>query len=340
MNHKRVSDTWQLGDAYDQYVGRWSRRVAPLFLDWLRMPRGRRWLDIGCGTGALSAAIQDACAPSSLIGIEPSDGFLASARRQLGGRALFQRGSATAIPLADASVDLVVSGLVLNFIPDQPAALSEMARVTTRGGTIAAYVWDCAGKMELMRFFWDAAVRLDAGAAPLDEGVRFPLCRPEVLTRLFDAAGLQQIAVTAIDIPTPFSSFKDYWLPFLGGYPELVVAKSAGQVFGFAVFGPSRDEGAPDCTAEIMALCLSPDVWSIGVGRRLWCAVLDRVVAQGFAAVTLWVMARNARAIRLYEAAGFAAQPSSCKQFTLGGLVLDEVRYQRRARHLAADLKE
>ena len=124
------------------------------------------------------------------------------------------------------------------------------------------------------------------------------------------------------------------------GCPELVVARSAGQVCGFAAFGPSRDEGAPDHNAEIMALYLAPDVWSTGVGRRLWCTVLERVVAQGFAVVTLWVMCRNARAIRFCEAAGFEAQPSSRKQFTLGGLVFDEVRYQRRAQHPAADPKE
>ena len=124
------------------------------------------------------------------------------------------------------------------------------------------------------------------------------------------------------------------------GSPQVMVAKSAGQVCGFAAFGPSRDQDAPAGTAEIMALYLAPDVWSTGVGRRLWCAVLERVVAQGFAVVTLWVMAHNARAIRFYEAAGFEAQPSSRKQFTLGGLVLDEVRYQRRAQHLAADPKE
>jgi SAM-dependent methyltransferase len=119
--------------------------------------------------------------------------------------------------LGNASVDLVVSGLVLNFIPDQPAALAEMARVTGKGGIIGAYVWDYAGKMELMRFFWDAAVKLDASVTQMDEGVRFPLCRPEALTALFAGAKLEQIEVTAIDIPTPFPSFADYWRPFLGG---------------------------------------------------------------------------------------------------------------------------
>jgi SAM-dependent methyltransferase len=112
---------------------------------------------------------------------------------------------------------VVVSGLVLNFIPDQPAALLEMARVTGKGGVIAAYVWDYAGKMELMRFFWDAAVELDPNAAKLDEGIRFPLCRPEALEKLFAGAGLKEAEVKPIDIPTSFVDFDDYWQPFLGG---------------------------------------------------------------------------------------------------------------------------
>jgi SAM-dependent methyltransferase len=217
MERKPVSDTWERGDPYEQYVGRWSRRVAPRFLAWLRIPAGRRWLDVGCGTGALSAAILDQGAPASLTGIEPSAGFLASARRQLGGRAVLHQASATQIPLGDGSVDVVVSGLVLNFVPDPRAALAEMTRVTGPGGTIAVYVWDYAGGMELMRVFWDAAIALDPAAAKLDEGVRFPLCRPEPLAELFTAAGLQSVEVTAIDVPTPFTAFADYWQPFLGG---------------------------------------------------------------------------------------------------------------------------
>jgi hypothetical protein len=105
----------------------------------------------------------------------------------------------------------------LNFVPDQRAALAEMARVTSKGGTIAAYVWDYAGKMELVRFFWDAAVELDAGAAEMDEGLRFPLCRPDALAKLFTAAGLKGVHVVPIDIPTRFMNFDDYWEPFLGG---------------------------------------------------------------------------------------------------------------------------
>src|SRR5512134_3526806 len=179
MDRKDVSDTWERGSPYEQYVGRWSRQVAPLFLSWLDIPGGRRWLDVGCGTGALCAAIVDRSSPSSVTGVEPSEGFLKTATENLAGRETLHQGSATALPLSHASVDVVVSGLVLNFVPDQRAALAEMARVTVKGGTIAAYVWDYAGKMELMRYFWDAAVELDANAAKMDEGPRFPLCRPE-----------------------------------------------------------------------------------------------------------------------------------------------------------------
>jgi len=217
MDGKPVSDTWERGSPYEQYVGRWSRQVAPRFLSWLGVPPGRRWLDVGCGTGALCAAIVDRCAPSSVAGVEPSKGFLETARQNLGSRVSFHAGSATAIPLGDASVDAVVSALVLNFVDDPRAALAEMARVTGAGGTIAAYVWDYAGRMELMRAFWDAAVELDPGAAKLDEGARFPLCRRGALESLFAGAGLTGVEVTPIDIPTRFASFEDYWQPFLGG---------------------------------------------------------------------------------------------------------------------------
>jgi SAM-dependent methyltransferase len=216
MNNPQVPDVWERGDPYERYVGRWSRQVAPLFLNWLGVSAGCRWLDVGCGTGALCAAILDACEPSSVTGVEPSEGFLESARRHLEGRVAFYQGSATAIPLEDSSVDVVVSGLVLNFVPDQAAALAEMTRVAGQAGVIGAYVWDYAEKMELMRYFWDAAVQLDPKLGALDEGLRFPLCRPEALTELFAAANLEHIEVRAIDIPTVFSSFEDYWSPFLG----------------------------------------------------------------------------------------------------------------------------
>lgn len=217
MAQTRISDTWERGSPYEQYVGRWSRQLAPQFLAWLAMPAGRRWLDVGCGTGALCAAILDHASPAAVAGVEPSAGFLATARRHLTGRAVLHAGDAAAIPFGDGAADVVVSGLVLNFVADPRAALAEMVRVAAREGTVAAYVWDYAGKMELMRYFWDVAVELDPNAASLDEGVRFPLCRADALAQCFAEAGLHGVAVTAIDLPTRFADFDDYWQPFLGG---------------------------------------------------------------------------------------------------------------------------
>ena len=212
-----TDDRWERGDPYERYIGRWSRRVAPRFLAWLAAPPQRRWLDVGCGTGALTSAIVEHAQPASVVGIEPSEGFLATAVQRLGTRAQLLRGSAAQMPLASASVDVTVSGLVLNFTPEPAAALAEMVRVTAPGGTIAAYVWDYADGMQLIRRFWDAARALDDKAAALDEAQRFPLCRPDALTALFDQAGLKAVQSGALEIETRFVDFEDCWQPFLGG---------------------------------------------------------------------------------------------------------------------------
>src|SRR5262245_59445181 len=129
MHHTSVSDPWERGNALERCIGRWGRETAPVFLTWLNIPAGRRWLDVGCGTGALCSAVLDRCSPSSVVGVEPSEGFLETAKENLAGRVALHQASATAIPLAEASVDAVVSGLVLNFIPDPRAALLALARV-------------------------------------------------------------------------------------------------------------------------------------------------------------------------------------------------------------------
>jgi SAM-dependent methyltransferase len=265
-----VLETWQRGEPYEAYVGRWSRRVAPAFLDWLGAPPARDWLDVGCGTGALCAAILDRCAPASVTGIEPSEGFLARARANLGELAVLKQGSGTAIPLADAAVDVVVSGLVLNFIADPSAALVEMQRVARPGATVGAYVWDYGGGMQLMRHFWDAAVALDPAAGALDEGVRFPLCRPEALGSLFSAAGLAQVATTAMDVPTPFADFDAYWQPFLGGQ---------GPAPAYAM---SLDEPARTRLRERIRkrLPFGPD-GSIALIARAWAVRGTRAAASG-----------------------------------------------------------
>ena len=211
-------DQWSLGDNYERYIGRWSRLVAHQFVTWLGLPPALHWLDVGCGTGALTRAILEDCAPASVLGIDPSTGFTALARGQINDtRASFQSGAAQALPVASASVDAVVSGLVLNFTPDPARSLADMARVTRPGGTVAAYVWDYAGGMQMLRLFWDAAIALDRGAFALDEGRRFPICTREALGALWQDGGLAQIECCDIDVPTAFSSFDDFWSPFLGG---------------------------------------------------------------------------------------------------------------------------
>lgn len=230
MKASRPCDAWEQGSPYEAYIGRWSRQIAPKFLAWLDPRPGLRWIDVGCGTGALSAAILARHAPASVVGIDPSEGFLALAREQLGERARLLAGDATALPVEAASCDRLVSGLVLNFVPDQPAALAEMRRVLVPGGELAAYVWDYADAMEIIRRFWDAAVALDPAAAPLHEGVRFPLCRPEALRAAFDAAGLAQVETTALELTARFAGFDDYWRPFLGGQgPAPAYAMSLGE---------------------------------------------------------------------------------------------------------------
>ncbi len=156
-------------------------------------------------------------------------------------------------------MDIVVSGLVLNFIPDLQSALGEMSRVAAAGGIVAGYVWDYAGRMDLMRHFWDAAVELDPAAAKLDEGVRFPLCNQAALAGAFAQAGLRDIATAAIDIATAFADFDDYWAPFLGGQ---------GPAPAYAM---SLDESARDrLRARTRARVPSQPDGSISLVARAW----------------------------------------------------------------------
>ena len=254
--------SWVGADAYESYVGRWSRLVAPRFLDRLGVPEARRWLDVGCGTGALSEAILTTLAPVEVLGVDPSPAFVADATtRVTDARAAFRVGDAEHLPVEDGSFDAVVSGLVLNFVPDQAAALREMRRAVRPGGVVAAYVWDYADGMQLIRHFWDAAVEAAPEAAGLREDLRFPMCRPEPLRRLFRDAGLADVAVEEIVVPTPFADFDDYWSPFLGGQ---------GPAPAYAMSLPEEDRSV--LRERLRARLPAEDDGSIRLTARAWAA--------------------------------------------------------------------
>jgi SAM-dependent methyltransferase len=222
MEQSARHDAWQAGESYDAYMGRWSRRIAPRFLDWLGAPARLDWLEVGCGTGALTQAVLARCEPASVLAIDQSEGFVARARAVIADpRVTFRTGDARALGEADASRDAIVSGLMLNFVPEPVRVLAEMRRVARPGGRIGFYVWDYPGEgVEFMGAFWTAAAALDPEAEVLGEGRRFPFCTPEGLTRLAREAGLKVAGWTGIEEDTVFRDFDDYWRPFtLGAGP-------------------------------------------------------------------------------------------------------------------------
>jgi len=217
-SHTRPKDVWASGTAYEPYVGRWSRQIARQFLEWLAAPLDCCWLDVGCGTGALTETILGVAVPKTVIAVDSAAGYLDFARENINdARVHFETGDAQSLPVQTASCDMATSGLMLNFVPQPHLAVSEMVRAVRPGGTVAAYVWDYAGRMQFMRHFWNAVAELDPAARELDEGRRFPLCNPEALSELFRDCDLKFVETAPIDIWTVFRDFDDFWLPFLGG---------------------------------------------------------------------------------------------------------------------------
>lgn len=213
-----VPDKWAAGSIYDGFMGRWSRLLAPRFVSWLRIPGDVHWLDVGCGTGALTRAICSHASPASVLGCDPAEPFIAYAREQApDDRAAFVVAGTGNLPPRAGGYGSVTSLLALNFFPDAGAAIREMRALTAAGGSVSACVWDYREGMVFLRRFWDAAVALDATARELDEGRRFPICRHDALAELFRAGGLHDVRCEPIEIATEFAGFDDYWRPFLGG---------------------------------------------------------------------------------------------------------------------------
>jgi SAM-dependent methyltransferase len=213
-----VRDRWAAGSTYEDFMGRWSRQLAPQFVSWLRIPGGVHWLDVGCGTGALTNAICSRADPASVLGCDPAEPFIEYARRlSQDARAGFVVAGAGGLPSRADGYGSVTTLLALNFFPDPEAAVHEMRSLTATQGAVSACVWDYGGRMEFLRCFWDAVAEVDSTARELDEGERFPICRPDALADLFRAGGLGDVRCEPIEILTEFTSFDDYWRPLLGG---------------------------------------------------------------------------------------------------------------------------
>lgn len=204
------------GDGYEQFMGRWSRRLAPPFLEFAGVRHGDRVLDIGSGTGSLSLAAA-AVTATTVTGVEPSAAYVRYATEHATTDTVrFAVGDVMTLPFDDAGFDRTLAMLVLNFVPAPSIALVQMVRVTTRGGVVAASVWDYGEGMQMLRYFWDEAVALVPTADPLDER-HAPLCTPGALSDLWRASGLRNVDEQPLNIAMDFASFDDYWRPFLRG---------------------------------------------------------------------------------------------------------------------------
>jgi SAM-dependent methyltransferase len=211
-------DKWTSGAAYDQWMGRWSRSLAEQFLQWLDIPRGARWLDVCCGSGVVTEAIAERWSPKLIAGIDASPSQIAFAKEQRNRPGIgFGVSDATSIPFPDASFDVAVCGLGLNYISEPIRALGEMQRVTSAEGVIAVYVWDYAQGAGFLRRFWDVAASVDPEAANFDQARRFPMCTPDGLRKLLEAVHCKGIEVKALEIVTRFEDFEEYWAPLLSG---------------------------------------------------------------------------------------------------------------------------
>lgn len=214
----QIPISWSNAERYEQYSGRWSRHVARDFLQWLAVPPGSRWIEPGCGTGALTSQIVALASPAVVVASDPSEPYLAFARETVDGPVVsFVSGRAETLDAVDDSVDATVSALVLNFVADPAASLAEARRVTRSGGVVAGYIWDYSGGVQAIRHFWDVAILLDPVARRLHEGRRFVAWMPEDIARRFRKAGLTDVVVEPIVIDMVYEDFEEYWDPMLGG---------------------------------------------------------------------------------------------------------------------------
>ena len=248
-------------EIYDRFVGRYSPRLARAMCDAAGVRPGQRALDVGCGSGALVAALAGVLGAENVTGLDPSEPFAEGARARVP-NARIQVGSAESIPFADEEFDTTLSQLVVNFLTDPEQGLREMSRVTRPGGVVAGSVWDYGGEMTLLRTFWDAAVAVDPqGATPVMESHTMRFARPEELEELWRSSALEDVDVSPLVVEASYDDFDDLWAPFPTGV------------------GPA---GAYTASLEAEAQALLRDEYARRLGEpegaftlsaRAWCAV-------------------------------------------------------------------
>jgi ubiquinone/menaquinone biosynthesis C-methylase UbiE len=202
---------------YERFMGRWSRLFAPTYINFAGVKNGDRILDVGTGTGSLAATLEATMPASEIVGVDPSEGFIAYAQKNAkSSRVRFVVGDAQALKFNDASFDDTLALLVMNFVPDHRKAVTEMRRVTRPQGMVSACVWDYDRGMQMLRFFWDEAVALDPAIEPKDER-HMKLSHQGQLADLWRQTGLINIKEEPVTIDQAYSSFNDYWEPFTKG---------------------------------------------------------------------------------------------------------------------------
>jgi SAM-dependent methyltransferase len=201
------------GDAYDRFMGRYSRELAPRLVAFAGIAEGMRALDVGCGSGLLTSALADRLGAANVAAADPSESLLAACAHRVPG-ADVRRATAEELPWPDASFDAVLSQLVLNFVADADAAVAEMSRVAAPGAILASCTWDYAGGMRMLHTFWDAAAELDA-EAPDESSMRYRT--EEELASLWERGGLNAVETRPLEVEVAYGSFDEYWEPFTLG---------------------------------------------------------------------------------------------------------------------------
>lgn len=203
-------------EAYDRFVGRYGPGLARALIAAAHVRDGERALDVGCGPGALAAELAALLGAHCVAAVDPSEPFAEACRRRLPG-ARVEVAAAEALPFPDDHFDHTLAQLVVNFMTDPPAGISEMARVTRTHGHVSAAVWDYQGEMTLLRAFWDAATATDPAAAERDEGATMPYCTPDTLQQLWADSGLEHVAVSSAVVSAAYENFEDLWRPLETG---------------------------------------------------------------------------------------------------------------------------